>query len=276
MKGFLRGLYPLLLVICSVLFLAPLLFVLTGSLMNSSEFARAYGGNALRFPAVIPRFATFSQYTALLFNTINYLAAYWNSLFIAIVTCAFQLLFSLPCAFGLSKLRFRGRRLWLFTYVVMMMMPFQVTMLPMYQLIRALHLFDSRWSLIIPEIFAPFSVFFLSQFIHQLPNELMEAIRMESSNPFVLYRCLVIPLSKPGIISAAVLSFVETWNMVEKPLLYLSDMRNYPLSLLLYDAGNHATATTLAGCVLYLVPILLLWNCFKDDICNSITPIQLK
>lgn len=276
MKSFLRILCPLLLGLCSIVFLAPLLFVLTGSLMRPNEFAHAYGANALRFPALVPRLASPAQYTALLFNTPSFLNAYWNSLLIASIICACQLFFALPCAYGLSKLRFRGRQPLLFTYVVMMMLPFQVTMLPMYQLVKALNLLDSRWSLIIPEIFAPFTVFFLAQFLHRLPNELIEAVRLESSSPFVLYRHLIVPLSMPGIVSSIVLSFVETWNMVEKPLLYLSDMRTYPLSMLLYEAGNRATATTLAGCVLYLVPVLLLWNCFKDDICTGIAQLQIK
>ena len=276
MKRLLYGLCLFLLAICSVLFLAPLLFVLTGSLMGSGEFTRSYGANALRFPSVIPRLASLTQYATLLFNTPGYLKAYWNSLFIAATICGLQLLFALPCAYGLSKLRFSGCRMLLFVYIVMMMMPFQVTMLPMYQLVKWFGLFNSRWALILPEVFAPFTVFFLAQFMHQLPNELIEALRLESSSPFDLYRYLVVPLCKPGIAAAMVLSFVETWNMVEKPLLYLSDTRNYPLSMLLYEAGTKATATTLAGCILYMIPVVLLWGCFKDDIWYGISQLQMK
>lgn len=276
MKRLSRWLCLLLLGICSILFLAPLLFVFTGSLMGSNEFIHSYGTNALRFPSVIPRLATFSQYATLLFNAPGYLYAYWNSLFIAAAICGFQLLFALPCAYGFAKLSFRGNRFLFFTYIVMMMMPFQVTMLPMFQLVKWFDLLDSQWSLILPEIFAPFIVFFLTQFIHQIPNEMIEAVRLESSNPFVLYRYLIIPLSKPGLIATTILSFVETWNMVEKPLLYLSDVKKYPMSMLLYEAGNQVSATTMAGCILYLLPVVLLWGSFKDDICSGISQLQIK
>lgn len=276
MKRSLYGVCVLLLGMCSILFLAPLLFVFTGSLMGSAEFAQSYGANNLGFPPVVPRLASLTQYATLLFNTPGYLNAYWNSLFIAVTICAFQLLFALPCAYGLAKLRFRGCRSILFTYIVMMMMPFQVTILPMYQLVKWFGLLNTRWALIVPEVFAPFTVFFLAQFIRQLPNEFIEALRLESSSPFALYRYLVLPLCKPGIAAAMVLSFVETWNMVEKPLLYLNDMRNYPLSMQLYEAGTQATATTLAGCILYIIPVVLLWGCFKDDICTGIAQLQIK
>lgn len=276
MKHTTRILSLLFLGLSALLFLSPLLFVLTGSLMDKGEFTRTYGAHALRFPAVVPRLATLSQYGTLLLNTPGYLAAYWNSLFIALCVCLLQLLFALPCAYGFAKLDFRWRKSVLFIYVVMMMMPFQVTMLPMYQLIKWFGLFDTRWALIIPEIFTPFTVFFVTQFMYQLPGELIEAIRLESDSPIIIYRHLAIPLCKPGIIAAMILSFVETWNMVEKPLLYLSDARAYPLSMLLYEAGNRASATTLAGCILYIIPVLLLWGCFKHDICKGISQMQIK
>lgn len=276
MKRFAHWLCLPLLGICFVLFHMPLLFVLSGSLMSANEFMRTYGANILRFPSLTPRLVTLTQYTALLFNTPGYLNAYWNSLFIAVTICGLQLFFSLPCAYGFAKISFRGNQLLFFSYIVMMMMPFQVTMLPMYQLVKWFGLFDSYLALMIPEAFAPFTVFFLTQFMRQLPSELIEAVRLESSNPFTLYRHIIIPLGKPGIAAAMILSFAETWSMAEKPLLYLSNARAYPLSMLLHEAGNQANSATLAGCVLYLIPVLLLWNCFKDDICNAISQLQIK
>lgn len=260
----------------SALFLIPLLFVMTGSLMGRSEFARSYGGSSLAFPPFVPRMASLSQYIDLLFNTPGYLFAYWNSLFIGLSICLLQLLTAIPCAYGLAKLRFRGRRALLFLYVVMMMMPFQVTMLPLYQLVQWMGLYDSRWVLIVPEIFAPFTVFFLAQSLKLLPSELIEAVRLESSRPLTMYRYLIIPLCKPAIIAGAVLSFVETWNMVEKPLIFIRDTRAYPLSMLLHQAGESASPATLAGCVLYVVPVLLIWVSYKAEICGGISQLEIK
>lgn len=153
-----KGLIVFVLSLFSALFLLPLLFVLTGSLMGSREFASVYGSNQLRFPPLLPRLASLSQYGQLLLNSPGYLSAYWKSLFLAACICLLQLIVGIPCAYGFATLSFRSRKLLLFLYVIMMMMPFQVTMLPMYQLIQRLGWFDSYWALIVPEIFAPFTV----------------------------------------------------------------------------------------------------------------------
>lgn len=232
MKRWTRRLFFFLLLLCSALFLAPILFVVTGSLMGTREFSQTYGIGTMAFPRIVPSLATFEQYGALLFNTPSYLMAYWNSLFIATSVCVLQLLFALPCAYGFAKLRFRLSNGLYFAYIVMMMMPFQVTMLPMYQMMKWLNLYNTSWSLIVPEIFAPFTVFLLTQSMTHLPDELIESVRLESSSSYILFRYLIIPLSKPGIVSAMVLSFVETWNLVEKPLLYLTDS--------LHSAAFHA------------------------------------
>lgn len=271
-----KGLIVFVLSLFSALFLLPLLFVLTGSLMGSREFASVYGSNQLRFPPLLPRLASLSQYGQLLLNSPGYLSVYWKSLFLAACICLLQLIVGIPCAYGFATLSFRSRKLLLFLYVIMMMMPFQVTMLPMYQLIQRLGWFDSYWALIVPEIFAPFTVFMLTQFMNQLPHELIESIQLETSSALAVCQYLVIPACKPGIVATIILSFVETWNMVEKPLLYISEIQHYPLSMLLYEAGKRVTPTTLAGCVLYTVPVFLLWICFKDEICQGIARLQIK
>ena len=268
--------FSFLLVFFSALFLFPLLFVFTGSLMDVREFANSYGSARLRFPVLVPRQASLSQYGQLLLNSLGFLSAYWKSLFLAASTCLLQLIVGIPCAYGFSTLRFCGRKLLLFLYVVMMMMPFQVTMLPMYQLVQWMGLVDSYWALIVPEVFAPFTVFMLTQFLDQLPQELIESIRLETTSVLAVYRHLIIPVCKPGIIATIILSSVETWNMVEKPLLYISNIQRYPLSMLLYEAGRQVTSTTLAGCVLYTVPVFLLWICFKEEICQGIASLQIK
>ena len=112
--------------------------------------------------------------------------------------------------------------------------------------------------------------------MNQLPQELIESIQLETSSALAVYQYLVIPACKPGIVATIILSFVETWNMVEKPLLYISEIQHYPLSMLLYEAGKRVTPTTLAGCVLYTVPVFLLWICFKDEICQGIARLQIK
>ena len=259
-----------------LIFLLPLLLVLTGSLMGSSEFQRAYGQQSLSYPPTVPRLATMEQYIELMLNTPGFLSAYWNTLWIALAACALQFLIGVPCAYGLAKTKLRGRRMILYLYVLMMMMPFQVTMLPMYQTIQKLDLMDNRWALILPEAFAPLTIFLLVQSMKTLPDELLEASRLETNSRLVLLRSIVIPLCKPSILTAMILSFVETWNMVEKPLLYISSIRNEPLSMLLHEAGQQVSSTTLAGCVLYMIPVILLWANFQEEICQGVSLIQMK
>lgn len=244
--------------------------------MGSREYSHSYLQNGLPFPPVVPRLASLAQYGSLLFNAPGFLLAFWRSLLIALSICCLQLLFCIPCAYGLSKLRFRGRNAILFLCVVVTLMPFQVTMLPMYQIVRTLGLLDRSLALIVPEIFAPFTVFILTQFIHHLPDECVESVRLETSSAVVIYRSLVLPIVRSGITSAVILSFVETWNMVEKPLRYLSDVRIFPLSMLLHEAGKQLSSTTMAGSVLYDLPVRLLWWLFQEDLANGMSALRIK
>jgi len=257
----------------SAVLLAPVLFLVTGSLMTAGEFARTYGGNLPAFPAVVPRMASPEQYGTLLLNTPGYLIAFWNTLLIAVCIGLGQIAVGLPCAFAMAKGKIRCRVLF-FLYIVMMMMPFQVTMLPMYRLVKWFGMFDSRTSLIIPEIFAPFTVFLLVQFIRKLPDEMMEAAYLETKNPMTILCRVVAPLVRPGINAALILSFVETWNMVEKPLLYLTSEELYPLGMLLSKANQTYSVTAMAGSVLYILPVYLLWYGYQDEICQSIANLN--
>ena len=222
-------------------FALPMVIMLCASFMGDAELSAVFGSGALR---LIPYEATLSGYFNLLFASQTYISTFWNSLLIALAITLSQTLFALVAAFTLAKFRFRGKRLVLYLYVIMMMMPFQVTLLPNYLMARWMNLYNTWWTLLLPGAFTPFSVFLLYQFIRKsLPDEVVEA---------------------------AVLAFADGWNMVEQPMILLRDEWRYPLSLVV---SNHSDSLSVsfAGAVLYVLPMVLVYFAVEDELIQGVS-----
>lgn len=241
MRRLKRALATLLLAAVALAFALPMVIMLCASFMGDAELSAVFGSGALR---LIPYEATLSGYFNLLFASQTYISTFWNSLLIALAITLSQTLFALMAAFTLAKFRFRGKRLVLYLYVIMMMMPFQVTLLPNYLMARWMNLYNTWWALLLPGAFTPFSVFLLYQFIRKsLPDEVVEA---------------------------AVLAFADGWNMVEQPMILLRDEWRYPLSLVL---SNHSgsLSVSFAGAVLYVLPMVLVYFAVEDELIQGVS-----
>ena len=241
MKRLKRALATLLLAAVALAFALPMVIMLCASFMGDAELSVVFGSGALR---LIPYEATLSGYFNLLFASQTYISTFWNSLLIALAITLSQALFALVAAFTLAKFRFRGKRLVLYLYVIMMMMPFQVTLLPNYLMARWMNLYNTWWALLLPGAFTPFLVFLLYQFIRKsLPDEVVEA---------------------------AALAFADGWNMVEQPMILLRDEWRYPLSLVL---SNHSgsLSVSFAGAVLYVLPMVLVYFAVEDELIQGVS-----
>ena len=241
MKRLKRALATILLAAVALAFALPMVIMLCASFMGDAELSAVFGSGALR---LIPYEATLSGYFNLLFASQTYISTFWNSLLIALAITLSQALFALVAAFTLAKFRFRGKRLVLYLYVIMMMMPFQVTLLPNYLMARWMNLYNTWWALLLPGAFTPFSVFLLYQFIRKsLPDEVVEA---------------------------AALAFADGWNMVEQPMILLRDEWRYPLSLVL---SNHSgsLSVSFAGAVLYVLSMVLVYFAVEDELIQGVS-----
>ena len=269
-----RRLVPVLLVLLAVLFVLPVLLTLAGSLMSPGEAAARFGAEeSFGRPwgaTLIPDVVTLRQYYTLLIENTSYLGMFWNSVLYAVLITLFSNVVSIPLAFVFAKVRFRGSGALFFLFIVTMMMPFQVTLLPFFIVLSRLELLNTMWALVLPSVFAPLGVFLLRQFIRGVPDEYMEAALLETNSVFHVLTRIIVPSAKNGVIAMNILIFAEAWNMVEQPLLFLEDTVKYPLSAAMSGIMSANLDVSFSGSVLFLAPIVALYLCFEEQIVEGL------
>ena len=239
----------------------PIIFLLTGALMGQGEAAenlRAIfaGGGGFASWSWIPFQPTLRSYVELIFDTPDFFVMFWSSMKITAGILLGQVLFSIPAAWGFARYRFRFHRGLFFLYIVMMMMPFQVMMLSDYLVIRQMQLMDTMGAVILPGIFSTLPVFIICQFFREIPEELLEAARMDGAGEGAIFFRIGLPLGKAGIISALVLQFLECWNMLEQPMAFLKTPSLWQLSLFQPQITAETAGAAFAASVLALLPAI--------------------
>jgi multiple sugar transport system permease protein len=180
-------------------------------------------------------------------------------------------------AYALSRFRFRGREAIFFGIIMLMLLPFQVTMVPNVLTLRTIGLLNTVWAVIIPMWFSPFYIFLIRQFMLGLPNELLEAAQMDGAGTLRCYSYVVIPVCRPVIGAAIALSFADCWNLVEQPMTYLSQRADlYPLSVEFNRLAGSNAKIVFAGAALYILPALFIYLYFLNDILSGVQLTELK
>lgn len=247
--------------------LVPVVLTVVNSFMSAREITSNYGmlGSSSTTDLVnlkwIPDWVSFSQYYKVLIATPQYLHMFWNSVYMVVPIIAGQAVIASLAAFAFAKLRFPGREPLFLVYLITMLMPFQVTLVPNYIMADWLGLLDSPSAIILPGIFAAFGVFLLRQFMLHIPSAYMEAAVMDGAGYLRSFVSIVLPMVKPGIAALVVLLFADYWNMVEQPLIFLQNAELQPLSVFLSRIQKEAFDVSFAASVLYMTPMLLLFLC---------------
>ena len=224
-----------------------------------------------------PDIISLGQYEQILFKDEQILHFFTNSAIYAAAILVGQALVVPALAFGLSKFKFRGREMIFFLIVLLMLMPFQVTMVPNVLTLRFMGLMNTVWAVILPMLFAPFFIFLIRQFMITLPDELLEASSIDGAGPFRSFLSIVLPVCRPVLGAAAALSFAESWNLVEQPLTYLTEAQNLmPLSTLFNQMTKRTSGYEFAGAALYILPALLIYLFFQEDILAGIQLTEMK
>ena len=153
-------------------------------------------------------------------------------------------------------------------------MPFQVTLLPQYIISRHLEIYDTLYAMILPGIFSPFSVFLLTQVTKSIPNEYLEAVRLDTSNIFVILWKIIVPIIRPGIVCAAVLVYTEQWNMVAEPTILLEARENYPLAVILSFSTTTGLVAFAATVIFMLLPMFM-FSFFENEITEGLVEYRL-
>lgn len=205
----------------------------------------------------------------------QYVHALSNSIIIASGTAIGAILVAIPAAYVFAKVNFKGRDILFYLYIILMMMPFQVTLLPQYIVSRDTGIYDTLLAVIVPGIFTPFPVFLLTQIMKSIPNELIEAARLDTVSTLQILMRIIVPHIYPGIICAWALSFTEVWNMVAEPLVLLENNDLYPLAVLLGGIQNDDITGFAAAAVFLFLP-LLIFALFEEEIIEGLEEYRLK
>ena len=268
----------------AILFLMPIVLTITNSFMSATEISANYGsvfatndngGKVYISEKVnlkfIPDMVSFSQYTTVLFKSPDYLLKFWNSVILAGPIVVFQLLVASLASYGFARYSGRIREIIFFLYVILMLMPYQVTLVPNYLVSDWLNLLDSYWAIWLPGIFSPFAVYLLTKFMKRIPVSMIEAAQIDGAGEWQIYRKICMPLCKGAICSAAILVFIDYWNMVEQPLILLSDESKYPLSVFLSKINSGEIGLAFAVATIYMVPTLLVFLYGEEYLVDGIT-----
>ena len=260
---------------------APIFLLLSGSVLSRQELSQYLAplfGNAEGYIGwrLFPQYPTGEHYWKLLLYTPQFYTVFWNSLKLVAAILGGQLLIGVPAAWAFAVYRFRGRKFLFTIYIVLMLMPFQVTMLSSYLVLDRLHMLDTQGAVILPAIFSTFPVFLIYRGFRGVHPGLLEAGRMDGAGELRLFVMIGLPLGSSGILSAFVLGFLEYWNMIEQPLTFLKNKALWPLSLYLPEIGLNQAGFAFAASVVTLIPALFIFLLGQDYLEQGIAMSGLK
>lgn len=210
-------------------------------------------------PVLLTVIKSAGHYKELLFDCFIFYPMFWNSLFYATVITIIQMAVIIPCAFGLSNGKFRGRKFIFFIYVILMMMPFQVTMLPNYIGLRELGILNTRTGIILPMIFSPFGLVVMHQYMKKINTSVIEAVRLETNSVITVLLKGVVPQAKTCIMAVFLFTFAECYNMLEQPMLFLKEENLKTLPVFTSQADKYEGGVLFPAAVIYMIPVFLLY-----------------
>lgn len=267
--------------LAAVLICAPLLMIPGGSLMDSAEMRRMLSpimgeGKGFVVWHLIPLYPTIGHFYRLLIESPAFYQLFWNTVGMTAAILAGQLVVGLPSAWAFAAFRFRGRNFLFGLYVVLMLLPFQVMLLPQYIVLQKLHLYNHPAAVILPAVFSTFPVFIMYRGFTQIEVEILEAARLDGAGEMQIFLHIGLPLGRMGIQAAMVLSFLEYWNLVEQPMAFLEEQAKWPLSLYLPQIAVDQAGFAFAVSVVVLIPAMFVFALGQDALEEGIAYIGVK
>ena len=271
-----------LLTVAAVLILLPVIITFLYSFFAPDEIrsfmeTRSQYGEQMMEIKLSPHKVSLEQYWHILIEDTSVLRYYFNSIVYTLTILVCQAIIVPAMAYALSRYKYPGRDLLSFLIIVLLLLPFQITMVPTVLMLRNLELMDTLWAIILPSIASPFYVFLIRQSMLGIPNELFEAAQIDGAGPIRCFFHIALPVSKAILGAALALSFADCWNMVEQPLVFLPTQTSlYPLSVAFNQLSRTSTGVEFAGASLFLIPALLIYLFFQKDIMTGIQLSELK
>jgi multiple sugar transport system permease protein len=259
------------LVVLAALTVAPLLWMVSASLMPAGE-ANVHP------PRLLPSAPTLAHYRALL-GGLDLGRPFMNSVIVSVGATALSLIVNGLAGYAFAKLRFPGRDRLFRALVIGLVIPVQVAMLPMFLELKALGLVNTYWAVLIPGMSSIFGIFLIRQYALSIPDELLDAARIDGASEGRIFWTIVLPLLKPILATFALFNFMSQWNDFLWPLIVLNDDRYYTLPVALASlVGEHVQDTELmmAGAVITVLPVLLLFLALQRAYVRGITAGSVK
>ena len=262
----------IILLIGAIAMIAPFEWMIATSLSRSANVAMP------RIPRFWPTDLSLFNYKVAVTN-LPLARYYFNSILVTTITTLGYLFFSSITGYAFAKGKFVGKTFLFILLLTTLMIPFEIRMIPMYMLMRKLHLGDSYAALILPFISGGFGTFLMRQYISSIPDELIDAARVDGANEFTIYSRIVLPLCGPALAALAVLCALWRWNDVLWPLLVLSDRKLYTITFGLAIAGRSQgifTGVALATSAIAILPLMILYIFLQRYIIKGIMLTGLK
>lgn len=209
---------------------------------------------------------TWQGYKDLFFDCFVFYRLFWNSVLYSCAITVFQLIVNILGAFGLRFAKFRGRGLLFLLYLVLMMMPLQVMILPNYLGLRDMNLIDTGFAIILPMIFSPLGLVVLYQYTNGIDPEIIEAARLETNSMGRIIVSALLPQIRICIFAVGLFIFAEAWGLVEQPMLFLRREELKTLTIFLSETEKYSSNVLLPASVIYIIPVLLLYMFFHEEL----------
>lgn len=272
------------LILFAALFLTPIILTITNSLMEQSEISSNYGvvfqqsdsgGRTYISDVVnlkfIPDIVSANQYITVLFKSPEYLLKFWNSVILVVPIVVFQIVVALLASYSFARYRGKLKEVIFFAYIILMLMPYQVTLVPNYLVSDWFNILDTYWSIWLPGIFSPFAVYLLTKYMRKIPTSFIEAAKIDGAGEWQVFRKICYPLCKGCMCSVAILIFIDYWNMVEQPLILLANPEKHPLSVFLSQINEGEVGLAFAVATIYMIPSLLVFFYGEEYLVEGIT-----
>lgn len=268
MKKAVKIIKYIILILITAVFLFPVVYMIACSFMSNSQVGSMldFTNGEYKEISLIPEMFSLEQYYQVFFRRPEYLIKFWNSVIITFPTVIGQVIVSALAAFAFAKLKFPFRDKLFFVYIVLLILPLQVTLVPNYIVLDNLDLLNSFLAVILPGTFSAFGICLLRQSIKYIPESSIEAARIDGASYFKIFTNIILPQIKGGLITLALLCFIDNWNVVEQPLIYFDNVGMYPLSVTLTDVGSSDYGIIFACGVIFMIPALLIYLYGHRDI----------
>ena len=256
-----------------LMFLAHLMWMISSSLKTAPEvFAMDFSW----FPEKLQWKNYVKIWTS---DEVSMVRAYLNTAWITGVSILVQLSFASMAAYGFAKINFRGKNVVFFLFLSTMMIPAEVTIIPRYMLFRTIGLYNNHWAIILPHWFSATAIFMLRQFYMGLPNDLMEAAKIDGASHPAIFVRILLPLTKSALVSLMVLTFISCWNEYLSPLIFLTKKNLYTISQVVrWYLQDEAVRydLTMAAATSTVVPVIILTLCCQKYFVEGIATSGVK